>query len=139
MDHEVNTQGKTSQSNQEETSQEGCMTNQVAAGLEATYADLDLTNMDGQLQTRLNTSIKEGQRQEEATKNQSATHKQIRTKHSDQLTDHASPTCQPTLHNVGSPIYCMGELGTLGSKISINGPRSQGPRTMLAVITEAPK
>ena len=142
MDHEVNTQVKTSQDtkiNQEKTSQEGYMTDPLATDLKAAYSDLGLTTIDDQLQSRSNMSIKEEQRQEETMMSHTATRKQTRNQHSDQLTTDWSTTGQPTLHNVGSLTYCMGEHETWGNNTSIQGPRSQGPRTLLVVITETTK
>ena len=96
-----------------------------------------MTTKEDHLQFRLNKSIKERQSQEESTKNLTATFKQDRSLHSDQQTTERQTACQLTLHNVENPTYCMDECENLRNDISIHGPRSQGPRTLLFVFTEA--
>ena len=92
------------------------------------------------LQSRPNISIKAWQDQEEAIKDLPATNKQNRSLlHDHQTTEQTKrPTvCQPTLHSIENTTYCMDGRGNLKDGISIHGPRIQGPRTILIVLTES--
>ena len=96
-----------------------------------------MSNMQDQLQTRPNISNREGQGQEEPRKSLTETFKQGKSSHTDQQTTEQQIVSQSSLHNVKNPSSRMGEHGNLENGISIHGPRSQGPRTLLIVLTEA--
>ena len=108
----------------------------AATDLRAAPCNLDETINEDQLQSS-KMRIKEGQQQEESIMNPTATPMQNRNSLSDQLTARQQNACQPTLRSMESSTYCMNERGNLENNISIHEPRSQGPRTLLVVLTEA--
>ena len=103
------------------------------------HSDLSVTIQEGQLQSRPKSSIKGEQRQEESRINLTATCKQGSSLHQDQQIVEQQTAEKPTLHSMENPIYCVGKRENLGNDIFIHGPRSQGPRTLLVVLTEATK
>ena len=139
MDHEVNTQVKTSQDtkiDQEETSQEGYMTDSLAIDLKAAYSDLGLTTINNQLQSRSIMSIKEEQRQEEAMMNHTATRKQTRNQHSDQMITEWSTAWQPTLRALERLSCCVYERETSRNGIFGQEGRSQDLKLARRILTE---
>ena len=116
-------------------------TDLIVANLMATPTaptDLDVTNKEGQLQSRLSMSVQAWKSQEESMRNLTATFEQNRNKHSDQQTTEQaerSTVYQSTLHSIENATCCMDGRGNLEDGISIHGQRSQGPRTMLIILT----
>ena len=99
---------------------------------------LDVTNKEDQTQSNQNMNIQAWTSQEEMMKNLTTTLGQNRNPHSDQAEQAARQTaCQPTLHSVENNTYYMDGHGNLEDGISIHGPRSQGPRNMLLILTKS--
>ena len=92
---------------------------------------------EGHLQSRSQMNITRRQSPKEPRENLKTASKQEEDPYPAQQPTEQQISEQPTLHSVGSLAYCMDERGNLGNGISIHGPRSQGPRTLLVVITKA--
>ena len=132
-------QAKTSQEEYTAEQPTGLILTDLMTTPTAAPTDLNVSNKEGQIQSRPNMNVQTWQSQEEAMKNITATFEQNRNKYSvQQATEQTErpSACQPTLHSTDTTYY-IDRRGNLEDGISVHGPRSQGPRTMLIVLTES--
>ena len=104
--------------------------------------DLSMTepidsNKEGHLQSRPRMNVTRGQSHKEPKENLTKAFKQVSSTRSDQQLTKQLLVCQPTLHNLENRAYRMNERGNLRNGISIHGPGSQDPRTLLTILMEA--
>ena len=125
---------------QVKANQEECMAKPTHTDLinSSTIAptDLDTSNEEDQLQSRLNKSIQTLRNQEETMKNITTIFEQNRNEHFIQQNAGRPPSCQPTLRAIERLAWCMFEHENLRDGIFRHERRSQDSELARRVFTE---
>ena len=125
---------------QVKANQEECMAKPTHTDLinSSTIAptDLDTSNEEDQLQSRLNKSIQTLRNQEETMKNITTIFEQNRNEHFIQQNAGRPPSCQPTLRAIERLAWCVFEHGISKNGISRHGILSQDLELAWRVLIE---